>query len=309
MKNKYIVLQEEISDCGVCCLQSIIKYYDGFIPLETLRYDTSTSTTGVTAIKLIECAEKYGFQTKAYKDKNLFKIKTPFIAHLNINKSLTHFVVIYKIDKKYVTIMDPSKGIIKQSIKEFLINYDGITIELIPLKKIPNIKNIKIIDKRIHKILKTHILKMISIIVLSIIFTILSIIGSTYTSFIDDNTNTILVLFIIINIVTLIVKYIIDLITLQLQDNLDIELSKYIYNHILELPLEYIQLKGTGEIVKRIEESELVKRIKIDNYIKIITNLIFLIPTIIILSIINRLLPILLAIFILIYIFTNKKIL
>lgn len=307
MKNKYIVLQEEISDCGVCCLQSIVKYYDGFIPLETLRYETSTSSTGVTAIKLIECAEKYGFQTKAYKDKDLFEIKVPFIAHLNINKSLTHFVVIYKIDKKNVTIMDPSKGIVRQSIEEFLINYDGITIELIPLKKLPNIKNKRIIDKKIYKILKTHKLKMISIIMLSIIFTTLSIIGSTYTSFIDDNTNIKIVLFIIINIVTLIIKYIIDLLTLKLQDNLDIELSKYIYNYILELPLEYIQLKGTGEIVKRIEESELIKRIKIDNYIKIITKVIFLIPTIIILSITNIFLPILLTIFILINLIINKN--
>ena len=36
---EYEVLQEENCDCAICCLSSIIKYYKGEIPLETLRIE------------------------------------------------------------------------------------------------------------------------------------------------------------------------------------------------------------------------------------------------------------------------------
>lgn len=48
MIKKYEVIQEEISDCGICCLLSIIKYYGGFVPLENLRILTNTSSNGTS---------------------------------------------------------------------------------------------------------------------------------------------------------------------------------------------------------------------------------------------------------------------
>ena len=55
------VLQEEVSDCGVCSLLSIIKYYGGYESLENLRIDSLTTSKGVSAYNLIECAKKHGF--------------------------------------------------------------------------------------------------------------------------------------------------------------------------------------------------------------------------------------------------------
>ena len=37
LKKQVIVRQTEIKDCGPCCLQSIIKYYNGNISKEYLR--------------------------------------------------------------------------------------------------------------------------------------------------------------------------------------------------------------------------------------------------------------------------------
>jgi ATP-binding cassette subfamily B protein len=69
---KYLeVIQEEVSDCGICCLESIIKYYNGFIPKETLRRDTKTNSNGTTAYNLIKAAQKYGFTALGKKIKNL----------------------------------------------------------------------------------------------------------------------------------------------------------------------------------------------------------------------------------------------
>ena len=71
MHTKYIVKQNDIKDCGICCLESIIKYYNGYIPLETLRLDTKTNNNGTTAYNLIKTAKKYGFNALGKKIKDI----------------------------------------------------------------------------------------------------------------------------------------------------------------------------------------------------------------------------------------------
>ena len=115
MQTKYIVKQNDTRDCGICCLESIIKYYNGYIPLEILRLDTNTNNNGTTAYNLIKTAKKYGFNAlgKRINKLNEKEIILPAIAHITTKKGLNHFVVIYKINKNTVTIMDPAKGFIK----------------------------------------------------------------------------------------------------------------------------------------------------------------------------------------------------
>ena len=76
MNKKYIVRQNDIKDCGICCLESIIKYYNGFIPLEQLRLDTKTGHNGTTAYNLIKTAKKYGFNVWDGPSLSAYIVKT-----------------------------------------------------------------------------------------------------------------------------------------------------------------------------------------------------------------------------------------
>ena len=100
MKN-IVVKQQDIRDCGACCLASIIKYYDGYIPLEKIKMDTNTDSKGTTAYNILDAAKRYGFYTYGYKLDNIDSISTlPAIAHVVLANGSSHFVVIYKRDKK-----------------------------------------------------------------------------------------------------------------------------------------------------------------------------------------------------------------
>ena len=57
MKKNIVVRQQDLKDCGICSLLSIIKYYGGYVPLEILRIDTQTSMEGTTAIILLKQLE------------------------------------------------------------------------------------------------------------------------------------------------------------------------------------------------------------------------------------------------------------
>ena len=71
MNRRFLVRQHDIKDCGVCCLASIIKYYNGEIPIETIRLDTKTTKDGTSAYNIIKAAEKYGFNAKGERIKSL----------------------------------------------------------------------------------------------------------------------------------------------------------------------------------------------------------------------------------------------
>ena len=95
MHKKYEIIQEEISDCGISCLASIIKYYDGYVPLETLRLQTNTSYEGTNAYNLINCANKLGFYAYGERTNEINIKNLPLIAHIKLDNELYHFIVIY----------------------------------------------------------------------------------------------------------------------------------------------------------------------------------------------------------------------
>ena len=49
-----MITQRDFKDCGVTCMEYIIKFYHGYIPIEKLREDTFTSQEGTTAIHIVE---------------------------------------------------------------------------------------------------------------------------------------------------------------------------------------------------------------------------------------------------------------
>ena len=102
MSDKYCVLQDDLKDCGVCSLLSIIKYYNGNVSKEYLRELTKTTKEGVSALNLINTARELGFEAYGIKGKikDLNQGILPAIAHIIIDEKYPHFVVIYKINYK-----------------------------------------------------------------------------------------------------------------------------------------------------------------------------------------------------------------
>ena len=104
MKKYPFVKQEGIKDCGVACLSMIIEYYKGYINYERLIDMTKTNKNGSSALNIIEAAQSIGFKARGIKTdlENIQnnQINLPCIAHVTINKTYKHYVVIYQINYK-----------------------------------------------------------------------------------------------------------------------------------------------------------------------------------------------------------------
>ena len=272
MKKKYIVRQNDIKDCGVCCLESILKYYNGYVPLETLRIDTNTSISGTTAYNILKTAKKYGLNGQGKKTDNTNEIILPAIAHLKLKNGLEHFVVIYKITNSIITIMDPAKGYIKYKIDDFKSLWTNVVLELIPYKEVTYIKtNKKISDIFINTIaeekelFKNLLLNNILIIILSII---ISYHFKIVTNSIENNhtktTIFIIIFFIILHIIKIFLNYIKNEYIIYLEKNIDLNLILDLISHIFKLPLNVIKSRTSGEIMTRVNEFNTIKTIFIE---------------------------------------------
>jgi ATP-binding cassette subfamily B protein len=113
-----VILQKNNIECGPVCLQMIGQYYGKDIPLAKINKWAKLGESGTTALGLCEAAEEMGFECKGYKvkyDELIENFETPFIVHWNRN----HFIVVYKLDKDSVFVVDPAFGKKQYNREEF----------------------------------------------------------------------------------------------------------------------------------------------------------------------------------------------
>ncbi len=114
------MLQHDQSDCGVACLLSLIRYYEGNHKLERLRELSGTSKQGTTLLGLYQAANKVGFKAEGNEAdiKSLIDLNQPAILHLVIDNNQHHYVICYGYFNGIFLIGDPVTGIIEFSEEE-----------------------------------------------------------------------------------------------------------------------------------------------------------------------------------------------
>ena len=264
-----IVRQQDEKDCGVCSLLSIIRYYKGNVPLEQLRLDARTNNEGTTALNLVLASQKYGFDAVGMKVENLNDIKRlPAIAQLKKKKGYSHYVVIEKVTKDKIILMDPAKGKVVKFLWEFQKEWSGVVLIFYPKQKIMVLKN----DVTLFTIFKKVFISeknLIKIIVLvSFLLTIFTIalgyyfqmFNSLYLNKYPINYLKVLVLvFAIFTCFKLFLTYYRSYLENHLNKNIDCLITSDFLKHLFNLPLNVITSRKSGEILSRVNELTSIK--------------------------------------------------
>lgn len=272
MKKYPIVLQDEIKDCGVSCIQMIIKYYGGYIKKSNLLEMTKTSKKGTTAFNIKETLINLGFDAKGIKcdlkDINKDNIVLPCIANVTVDNSYKHFIVIYEINfkKKYLIIGDPADKVRKITYKEFIKIFNNVLIVFFPIKTLQKEEDVSKINF-IFNLLKPHKKTLINIFILSIFITLFSILTTFYTEYMIKSINfyskkyliLLFCIFFSIYILKILSNYFRNKLLLFINQKLDLVLTLDVFNKIIKLPYNYYQNRTTGDVISRINDLESVR--------------------------------------------------
>lgn len=264
--------QDGIKDCGVCSLLMIMKYYGGKASKEYLRELTHTTRDGVDSYSLLEAAKKLNFSTKGVKGniEDLNEYDLPCIAHVVINNSYQHFIVIYKIDKKKkrIIIADPAATIKRISYDDFNKISSKCFLLLYPNKKIPILTSKSFMYKSVFDFLNSHFNLIFIFILSSFLISALGIISSYRIQFLLDY---VISFYSLSNLLTFIISFSFILIMKEwfnlirqillnyFNHSFDKKIMSRVFNNLLSLPYLYYKNRSTGEVVSRIQDIDNIK--------------------------------------------------
>lgn len=273
MKKYYCIKQHDYKDCGCACLATICKTYGLKYPISKIREVAGTDKDGTSALGVIKAAEKLGFSAKgvkANKPEDIFsEIPLPAIAHVVIDNTMLHYVVIHKISEKEIIVADPAKGIVKYKPIEFFNIWTGVLIILTPTSDFKKGNEVKGVFTRFFDLLKPQKGLLINIFFASILITIFGIIGSFYFKFLLDdivpnNLKQSLTIFSIGFIVLAIFKVIMEAfrthLLIHLGQKLDIPLMLGYYEHVINLPMNFFGTREVGEIISRFNDASNIRQ-------------------------------------------------
>ena len=301
MRKYECVLQDGPKDCGICSLLTIIKSYGGLVSKEYLRSLTNTNFDGVNALSLLDAGRKLGFYTEGVKG-DILKLDSkylPCIAHVIIDKKYKHFVVIHNIDKKnnYITIADPSRGILKLDIDKFKSISTNTYLLFIPNKTIPIMKDENLIKRKLVDFIYNNKNTLLIIMLFSLLYTFVNLIISFNFQFIIDwaisvksmnNIYFISFLFIFIYSLKNILEFSREKLLYFITHKMNYIVINDSLNHILSLPHIYFKNRTTGEVLSRISDLDELKEILSDFILTIFVDLFITVITIITLFSISK---------------------
>lgn len=120
----------EAAECGLASLAMVANALGYRCTLAELRQRFSLSLKGATLAHLIELGGRLGLQGRALRLEmaELDQLATPCILHWDLN----HFVVLAKVDRKGIVVLDPARGERRLSMDEASRHFTGVALELSP---------------------------------------------------------------------------------------------------------------------------------------------------------------------------------
>lgn len=268
------IKQHDATDCAAACMGMVCLHYRKETTITKLRDLMGTDLKGTNLIGLSKCAEQLGFNCQAVKvDREGFlsRYTLPAIANVITKEGMSHFVVVFRITKKYVIVGDPAKDIERISIDDFYKKFTGAMLLLKPNSEFERekIKGTKLFDRYIKQLLPQKKL-FIYALVASLLVTLLGILSSLFNNIIYDEIlpyrqkdvlKIMLAVFLGISLTSTFVSFVRQWILMHLSIKIDIPLMLGYFEHIYKLPMKFFASRKTGDITTRFSDAFTIKDI------------------------------------------------
>ena len=284
MKSSTLIKQHDMRDCGAACLASVAGHYGLQLPIAKIRQLCHTDKRGTNALGLIQGLEQMGFNAKGVKAslENLPQAPLPAIAHTIFKEQYQHYVVIYKVHKGKISVMNPAYGKIETyTTEEFAKIWTGILILLEPNEYFEQRNEKTSLYQRFYQLIQPHRSILLQALVGAIFYTLLGLSTSIYIQKITDyvlvdGNRRLLNLLSLIMIVLLLFQIFLgvmkSVLTLQTGQKIDKYLILGYYKHLLKLPQRFFDTMRVGEIISRVNDAVKIRTFINDVSIQIVVN-------------------------------------
>lgn len=299
LKKIKFIEQVDEKDCGPACLAMISEYYGKKVSISKLRDYSSTTYNGTTIEGIINGAEKIGFDSEGFHLEDideLHELNLPCIAHTINENGTLHYIVIYKINKNNIFIIDPAIGKMKLEFSDFKSQWTNIIIVFNKNEYFTKERLSPSIKKFLYGILRNNIKFLLLIIFFSIIINIVSIASAYYFKLLVD----VIIpskLFMNLHLISLgvlliyIVNFLGNLSRMQLSLNLGLRINNFLmseyFKHVINLPISFFEDRSEGEIISRFRDANYIREVFTTATITLLIDVLILLSGSVILFLIN----------------------
>ncbi|MBK1889315.1 peptidase domain-containing ABC transporter [Undibacterium sp. 14-3-2] len=254
-----VILQTEVSECGLASICMVSGYHGYHVDLQGLRCRFQLSLKGANLQSLIKIADCINLTTRAVSldIDDLDKLKLPCILHWNFN----HFVVLTDVSANSVSIIDPACGHRKLSLTNVSKSFTGVALELWPNSNFKEVNETKPLKLRSLMGRVTGLFRSFSqIFLLSLVLEVFNLVNPFYLQWVIDNVlvsadqnllTTLAIGFGLLMLIQQCVELFRGWILMYAGTSLNVQWQANVFAHLLKLPIGYFEKRHLGDLVSR----------------------------------------------------------
>lgn len=258
-KSTPVILQSEVSECGIACLAMISGYYGLNIDLFNFRERFGSPSQGVSLLSLSYTADRAGLKNRALSLDldEIHQLKLPCVIHWGMN----HYVVLTKVRRSSFVVHDPALGKRIIGIQEMSNNFTGIAMELWPDQNFQQEKaksRLRLLDLMRNIVgLKSTLIKLFAF---SVVIEAIGLLLPIGTQMVTDHVimahDQSLLAVICIGLVTFtLFRTFLSMLrgwtSLTLNTLTSIQWKTTLFDHLVRLPLAFFEKRQLGDIQSR----------------------------------------------------------
>lgn len=250
------------------------------ISLSEMRRRYPLSLKGAKLNQLIHIAEQLGLSTRPLRldMEDLGKLKLPCILHWDLN----HFVVLAKVGKSRVTILDPAIGERKLSLAEISDHFTGVALELTPTAEFkPQKAKPAVTVRQLTGPVRGMWRALAQILLLSVALQVFVVLAPFYMQWVVDQVlvsadrDLLTVLGLGFGL-ALVLQIGIGLLrgwsVVYLSSRLGLQWMGNVFAHLLKLPLDYFEKRHLGDITSRMSSVQAIHRTLTTSFVEAIID-------------------------------------
>ncbi|WP_334177731.1 peptidase domain-containing ABC transporter [Pseudoxanthomonas sp.] len=274
------IIQSEAAECGLASLVTVAGAYGMRLSLAEMRHRFPLSLKGAKLSHLIHIAQQLGFSVRPLRldMEDLGELKLPCLLHWDLN----HFVVLARVGKDKVTVLDPAIGERKLSLSEVSDHFTGVALELTPTAEFkPQKASPAVTARQLTGPIRGLWRVLGQILLLSVALQVFVVLAPFYMQWVVDQVlvsadrDLLTVLGLGFGL-ALVLQIGIGLLrgwsVVYLSSKLGLQWMGNVFAHLLKLPLDYFEKRHLGDITSRMSSVQAIQRTLTTSFVEAIID-------------------------------------
>jgi ATP-binding cassette, subfamily B, bacterial CvaB/MchF/RaxB len=279
-KRPPLILQTEAAECGLACLASIANFHGNTCDLISLRARFDISLKGSSLGSLIQLAEAIGLNSRPVRAElsELQELQLPAILHWDLN----HFVVLERISKHHLHLLDPACGEKSLPLSEATTHFTGVALELfpkstysapIPMQRLAMRSLLqKIIGIKSALLSLFCLALLLQLMALATPFFMQVAVDTVVVSEDKDLLTALGLGFLLLALIQPVIGSCRQWFAVRLSQAIEFHLQNNLFSHLLHLPLAFFEKRQIGDIISRFDSLKSVQTALTQQFIESILD-------------------------------------